>query len=381
MRCVRLLEWIEHAKCKESKNRVNQERERGETVFSQWVSFSFTIFMFVVFLPCFNFNQLGACTFVSPNEATFTVGTHGDFQIILSNSCEQPYITSGTLPDGLNFYSGTFGESNASIAGTPECGSEGTYILKLFSDNVYTPDGGGCLLGNCSQTLTITVQKSGSCCFYTENSASFIGERNSIFEIVVLNSNSSITMSGSLPSGLSFGDDLNPFSSTQVASISGTPYDFGTYQVTLTSGGCTNCSGDIDTTSCTQALTISVFVPVGEVAQVDSFSATALPVEKPEEHNRLKNFRYKLKFRSPSDSSNIIAYYIYAENSSLPGKPQSLVARIPATDQRRYSFIHETSEKRKKYRIYSIGKENKCSFAVSRKVKKNKFKKDLCFKN
>ena len=86
----------------------------------------------------------------SPATATFTTGHSGTFAVTTSGVPTVQTITAtGTLPAGLVFADN--GDGTATLSGTPDAGSGGTYPVTLTATNGLTPNG--------TQNLDITVQE------------------------------------------------------------------------------------------------------------------------------------------------------------------------------------------------------------------------------
>lgn len=87
---------------------------------------------------------VNAPTFTTPNTATFTVGTNGDFEIQANTG---DITTPNTMPEGLTFGSGS---PVAKITGTPAVGTGGQYDIHLnLSSSV----------GSTSQDLMLDVNE------------------------------------------------------------------------------------------------------------------------------------------------------------------------------------------------------------------------------
>src|SRR5207249_524790 len=70
---------------------------------------------------------------VSPNNATFTVGSSSLFTVSASGSPTPSLSKSGAFPTGVTFTDN--GNGTATIGGTPSNGSGGTYALSFTATN------------------------------------------------------------------------------------------------------------------------------------------------------------------------------------------------------------------------------------------------------
>ncbi|SHG49550.1 Putative Ig domain-containing protein [Jatrophihabitans endophyticus] len=172
----------------------------------------------------------------SANSTTFAIGQAGSFTVTTTGYPSPAITETGSLPSGLTFTDN--GDGTATIAGTPT-GSGGTYPLNLTANNGISP--------NATQTLTLSVGQPPA--FTSPATATFkIGTAGS-FTVTTsgVPTVSTITESGTLPSGLTFTDNGDG-----TATIAGTPTGTGnTYPVTLTATNGVSPNG-------TQALTVQV---------------------------------------------------------------------------------------------------------------------------
>ena len=159
--------------------------------------------------------------FTTPTGTTFQSGQAGSFTIRTSASPQVTAITmTGTLPEGVTFTDN--GNGTATLAGTPSATARGTYPLALTAVNGVAPPA--------QQTFTITVNQPAS--FVSAASTAFGVGVPGTFTIATLGSpRPAITVSGTLPAGITFHDNDNGS-----ATLSGTPANgtLGTYPLTLT---------------------------------------------------------------------------------------------------------------------------------------------------
>jgi hypothetical protein len=178
--------------------------------------------------------------FTSPNLATFTVGSQGDFDITVN---EGSITTSGTLPQGLAFGGGN---NQAKITGNPAVGTGGQYHITL---NVSSPN------GSTTQDLTLNVNEAthitspNQMVLFAGKPASFAvtttGFPSVSTHAVAANSNpptspsqgdgTYFTVSG-LPNSFQASNQNTLGEATGTLTISGTPQagDVGTHKVQIT---------------------------------------------------------------------------------------------------------------------------------------------------
>src|SRR5208282_379969 len=88
-------------------------------------------------------------TISSANNATFTVGAAGTFNVTTTGGIPTPALTeTGALPAGVTFTDN--GNGSATLAGTPGAGTGGTYAITIKATN---PGGTG------TQAFTLTVDQ------------------------------------------------------------------------------------------------------------------------------------------------------------------------------------------------------------------------------
>ncbi|MHB1784308.1 MAG: beta strand repeat-containing protein, partial [Acidimicrobiales bacterium] len=170
----------------------------------------------------------------SPSSTTFMDGASGSFSVT-TTGYPAPVITeAGTLPSGLTFTDN--GDGTATISGTPSEG--GSFPVTITAANKVNPDA--------TQTFTIVVDEAPT--FTSTTSTSFTTGTAGSFSVgTTAYPAPSLSVVGSLPSGLTFTDNGNG-----AGTISGTPAasDAGVYDVALMAK---NASG-----STAQALTVTV---------------------------------------------------------------------------------------------------------------------------
>jgi large repetitive protein len=179
-------------------------------------------------------NQAPAIT--SAAAATFGLGGASTFTVTTTGFPAPTLSSTGALPTGVTFTPNSDG--TATIAGTPAAGSGGTYTLTITASN-----GVG---ANATQTFVLTVN--GSPAFTSANAATFTVSTPGSFTVTTVASpTASLSVSGSLPSGMTFVDNGNG-----TGTLSGTPgaSTGGTHSLTFTA---TNSVG-----TTTQPFTLTV---------------------------------------------------------------------------------------------------------------------------
>ncbi len=158
-----------------------------------------------------------APAFTSPSSTTFVVGSAGTFTVTATGFPAPTLTQTGTLPTGI-----TFNAATGVLSGTPAAGTGGTYSFSLSAAN-----GVGT---QASQNFTLVVNQapaitsSASTTFAVGSAGTFTVNATG-FPTPVL------SLSGTLPSGVSFVDNGNG-----TATLSGTPAanTVGTHNFTIT---------------------------------------------------------------------------------------------------------------------------------------------------
>jgi hypothetical protein len=159
--------------------------------------------------------------FTSANGTTFQSSQAGSFTV---RATAQPRVTSitvsGALPQGVTFTD--HGNGTATLAGTPPPAARGTYPLTFTASNGVAPPAQQAFVLNVIQPPSFTS---------ATTTAFGVGVAGS-FSITTLGSpRPAITMTGTLPTGITFHDNGNG-----TATLSGTPPvgTVGTYPLTFT---------------------------------------------------------------------------------------------------------------------------------------------------
>ena len=162
----------------------------------------------------------------SADHATFTVGSAGSFTVTTSPAASSLTVSGAALPSGVTFSDNANG--TATLAGTPAAGTGGAYSLSLKATNA---------IGFTTQTFTLTVRELAG--FTSADHTTFtIGAAGS-FTVTTLAgfpTATTITETGSLPSGVSFTDNGDGS-----ATLAGTPAagTAGSYPLTLSASNTT----------------------------------------------------------------------------------------------------------------------------------------------
>jgi|GEM_PF-728205 len=170
-----------------------------------------------------------APTVSSVNHRTFTVGAAGSYTIITTGFPAAAITKSGSLPSGVTLTDN--GDGTATLAGTPAAATGGIYVITLTAANGTSPNG--------TQSFTLTIDQAPT--FTSPNTEAFqAGSPNTFVVHTTGFPVAAITMSGSLPSGVTLHDNGDG-----TATISGTPgaTTGGIYMLTLTASNGTSPDG------------------------------------------------------------------------------------------------------------------------------------------
>jgi hypothetical protein len=175
-------------------------------------------------------------------DTTLVTGAAGTFTVAATGFPAPALTESGTLPAGVTFTDN--GNGTATLAGTPDATSGGTYPMVITADNdVGSPQ---------TQDFTLTVNQAPA--VTSAAAASFDLNHHGSFTVSVSGfPTPTLGERGALPRGLSFTNNLNG-----TATIAGTPTQSGRFPLVLHA---TNTAGTASQTlqiSVDQAPTVSV---------------------------------------------------------------------------------------------------------------------------
>jgi large repetitive protein len=158
--------------------------------------------------------------FTSADHTTFQVGSAASFTV--TTTAGFPAATTmtktGALPSGVTFTDN--GDGTATLAGTPASGTGGSYPLTLTATNT---------AGHVDQAFTLTV--TASPVITSADHTTFAVGSAGTFTVTTSPTATTVTKSGTLPSGVSFTDNGDG-----TATIAGTPAvgSGGSYPITIT---------------------------------------------------------------------------------------------------------------------------------------------------
>jgi hypothetical protein len=153
-----------------------------------------------------------APVFTSAAAATFDAGTIGSFTVHTSGA-PAAAITAVSVPNFLSFHDN--GDGTATLTGLPGAGEKGTYSFSLSATNTFDP--------NAQQSFTLSVDAAPS--ILSAATTAFSAGQPGTYDITTLAgfpTNTAITETGSLPSGVTLEDNGDG-----TATLAGTP-DVGT---------------------------------------------------------------------------------------------------------------------------------------------------------
>ncbi len=174
----------------------------------------------------------GAPTISTAASATAAVGATFGFSVRSTGSPVAALSETGSLPAGLTFTNN--GDGTATIAGTPNAGTGGTYTLTITASNSG---------GSTNQTFVLTVTQPPA----ITSAAKASGVHGTAFTFTFTSTGSplpTLTHTGTV-TGLTWGRSTNG-----TMTLSGTPRTAGTYPLTVTA---TNSTGAV-----TQSFTLTV---------------------------------------------------------------------------------------------------------------------------
>jgi hypothetical protein len=159
---------------------------------------------------------------LSDDHTTFLTGGLGAFTVQSQSSGTPSLSEAGPLPSGVTFTDN--GDGTASLTGTPDAGTGGTYSFAITAHDASD--------GDATQPFLLTVDEAPS--FNSANSATFGIGAAGTFTVTTGHdypAPTTLTPSGTLPSGVTFTDNGDG-----TATLAGTPAagTLGTYPLTIT---------------------------------------------------------------------------------------------------------------------------------------------------
>jgi hypothetical protein len=145
-----------------------------------------------------------------PNSTTSHVGSAYSLTIKTSGYTIPSLSESGALPAGISFVDN--GDGTATLSGTPQVGSGGTYSLTVTASNQ---------LGSSSQTMTFKVDE-GPVITSANNATAIVGQSSSFQVTATGYPIPNISKLGKLPKGLSWKGSTGTISGTPAAGTQGT---------------------------------------------------------------------------------------------------------------------------------------------------------------
>ena len=161
-----------------------------------------------------------APTIASDDHTTFTVGTTGSFTVITTGAPTPGITASATPPPGLTFTDNHDG--TATLAGTPDAGTGGTYSFTITAANGVDPAA--------TQAFTLTVDQAPA--ITSASTVTFVVGVAGTFTVAATGFPiPSLTRTGGLPNGVAFANHGDG-----TATLSGTPTagTGGAYTFTIT---------------------------------------------------------------------------------------------------------------------------------------------------
>jgi large repetitive protein len=168
-------------------------------------------------------NQAPSIT--SASSAPFVTGTAGTFTVTTTGFPAAALSESGPLPSGLHFVDN--GNGTAALEGTPDAGTQGVYNFAITANNGVGTDAHQ----NFSLTVTAATQAPQSPVITSAGSATFAAGSVSTFLLTATGSPTpTLSVSGTLPAGMTFVDNGNGTGTLTVAPAANTT---GMFQLTF----------------------------------------------------------------------------------------------------------------------------------------------------
>jgi hypothetical protein len=257
----------------------------------------------------------------SANHATFSEGNAGSFTVTTTagNPSTTTITSTGTRPSGVTFTDN--GDGTATIAGTPNVGSQGVHTITITASNGITPDA--------TQTFTLTVNAPPQ--ITSVDHATFTVNAAAASTVTTTGSpTASLTATGSLPPGVTFTDNGDG-----TATLGGTPTSGGSYSFTITAS-----NGVLP--DAIQAFTLDVKPAYGGTVTVTGRVGFLIDgVFTPPSPNAAVTFRPEPANGPPTSSvtidttghfsATVIAGPTYRVTTSFTGKGNGVAIQVPDT--------------------------------------------------
>jgi hypothetical protein len=160
-------------------------------------------------------------TITSADSAGFAESAHSSFTVSSTGTPTAALSESGSLPSGVTFADN--GDGTATLAGTPDVGTAGSYPITITATNGISPDA--------SQSFTLNVASTAFAPSITSAASTTfqLGSAGSFTVTATGEPTAALSESGSLPNGVTFADNGDG-----TATLAGTPTAQGTYPITIT---------------------------------------------------------------------------------------------------------------------------------------------------
>jgi hypothetical protein len=180
----------------------------------------------------FTLTNAEAPTITSPSTATFSTGVAGTYTVTTTGFPAATITESGALPSGMSWKDN--GDGTATISGTPDAGTAGTYPLSISATNVSG--------STATLALTITVNAAAAPVLTIPSAFFTTNQFGSVTITATGAPTPAIAESGTLPDGLTYTDNGNG-----TATLSGTPTTAGStdLQITASNGIDPNATGTL----------------------------------------------------------------------------------------------------------------------------------------
>ncbi|QEL16368.1 beta strand repeat-containing protein [Limnoglobus roseus] len=148
-------------------------------------------------------------TFTSPNATAFATGTANSFAVVTGGSPTPTLSETGALPTGV-----TFDAATGTLSGTPAAATAGTYPVTFSATNLF---------GTTTQSFTLTVQAAAAPVITSPAASAFkVGQANTFAVTATGTPTPTLTLSGTLPTGVTFNASTGVLSGTPTAAAAGT---------------------------------------------------------------------------------------------------------------------------------------------------------------